>query len=189
MRAKQGNNKGVKNIWTIRWTLVRRRRVNELPVSCEAKGASGARIIRRVERGHQNGRWKRRSSSHRLFSLGYDDCGIDAACKLSRATNFTLTTIDCGRLIRGGFWQLSQSGLEPKSFTLTLWLFAPCRVHIAKLYGVKNPQIMRRAGGRAICFQQAQLHSLPLSEPIGNDQQIDWYGWTAPRLKKTWDVR
>lgn len=74
-----------------------------------------------------------------LFSLGSDDCGIDAACKLSRATNFTLTTIDCACLIQGVFWQLSQSGLEPRSFTLTPWLFASRQAHIAKLYGVKNP--------------------------------------------------
>lgn len=172
------------SLWEPSWEIIKEWKTSEqlgelwsgeeelMSCRCHAKQREhrGARIIRRVERRHQNGRWMRRTSSHPLFSLGHDDCGIDAACKLSRATNFTLTTIDCRCLIRGGFWQLSQSGLEPKSFTLTLWLFAPCRVHIAKLYGVKNPQIMR-AEGRAICFQQACTITPPNpTEPIGNDQ-------------------
>lgn len=40
------------------------------------------------------------------FHQSSDDCGIDAARKLSRATNFTLTTIDWGCLIRVGFWTI-----------------------------------------------------------------------------------
>lgn len=117
---------------------------------------------------HQNRLLMLPARSPLLFSLGSDDCRIDAACKLSRATNFTLTTIDCACLIRGGFWQLSQSGSEPKSFTLTPWLFAPSRAHIAKLYGVKNPinnEETRLSLGSSCIF------SLPLTRMTGPDLQ------------------
>lgn len=111
-----------------------------------------------------------------LFSLGSDDCGIDAACKLSRATNFTLTTIDCACLIRGGFWQLSQSGLEPRSFTLTPWLFASRQAHIAKLYGVKNPVNNEETMRTGYLFPAGTLtHTSPLLKASRATQvRVQW---------------
>lgn len=48
-----------------------------------------------------------------LFPLGSDDCEIAADCKLSRATNFALKTIDCSGLIRGFFDNYHNQNLSP----------------------------------------------------------------------------